>query len=392
VAALTAQELLPVSSDSGVRLFGSDETILEAQENRKDLPCTVTPAKPSLGFDMKFHAGYDIAVPLKELAGDENLLTVVFRVTPNDHPDQPVYFSQRINVPKIDEEARGEANLNGVFDVGEGKYKVSWLMRDRAERVCSFSWDAEASLPPKDREMALDIKADGIQASDPEPFKEEPPVTRRQDGAALNIKVLINFAPQEWASAALQPLDTHALVSILRSIARDERIGKFSIVAFNMQEQRVIYRQNQAAQIDFPALGDALKTLNLGTVNLKQLAQKGSDVDFLGNLITGEISKDAEKPDAVIIAGPKVKIDQSIPQDMLRSIGDVNFPIFYMNYNLNPQDNPWRDAIGNAVRALKGTEFTITRPRDLFFAWTEIMGRIVKSKEGRTLAGNSSPR
>jgi len=54
-----------------------------------------------------------------------------------------------------------------------------------------------------------------------------------------------------------------------------------------------------------------------------------------------------------------------------------------MNYNLNPQVNPWRDAIGNAVRYLKGVEFTITRPRDLFFSWTEIMGRIIKSKLGR---------
>ena len=61
-----------------------------------------------------------------------------------------------------------------------------------------------------------------------------------------------------------------------------------------------------------------------------------------------------------------------------------------MNYNLNPQINPWRDAIGNAVRYLKGVEFTITRPRDVFFAWTDIVGRIVKSKFGRTVTANPS--
>jgi hypothetical protein len=34
-------------------------------------------------------------------------------------------------------------------------------------------------------------------------------------------------------------------------------------------------------------------------------------------------------------------------------------------------------------------EFTISRPRDLFFAWNEIMGRIGKGKSGATVAGNA---
>ncbi len=80
----------------------------------------------------------------------------------------------------------------------------------------------------------------------------------------LNVKVLVNFAPQDSLSAALQPLDTTALVSILRTISRDPRIGKFSVVAFNMQEQKVIYRQDDASRIDFPALGTALSHFESG--------------------------------------------------------------------------------------------------------------------------------
>src|SRR5438445_137652 len=70
---LPAQELMPAAGPGGmVRLFTSDAAILESQEARKDLPCTVTPSKPSLGFDLKFHAGYEVSVPLKDLAGTEN--------------------------------------------------------------------------------------------------------------------------------------------------------------------------------------------------------------------------------------------------------------------------------------------------------------------------------
>ncbi|HXK03664.1 MAG TPA: acetyltransferase [Verrucomicrobiae bacterium] len=375
---------MPASGPGGaVRLFTSDAAILEAQEIRKDIPCTVTPVKPALGFDLKFHAGYDVAVALKDLAGSDNQLTMVFRVTPEKGKDEPIYFSQHWSVPAIDADAGGSANLTGTFDLGEGKYHIDWLMRDRAERVCSYNWDAEATLPAKDRQIALDIAPNRVLAAETEPFKQEPPVERAPQEGPLNVKVIVNFAPQDSLSATLQPIDTNALISILRSIAREPRITKFSIVAFNMQEQRVIYRQEGASQIDFPAMGQALHSLNLGTVDLKRLGQKHGDTDFLTNFITQEVKEPKESPDAVIIAGPKVMTDAGIQQDALRQLGEIKFPVFYMNYNVNPQANPWRDAIGTAVKALKGSEFTISRPRDLFYAWSEIIGRIVKFKVGK---------
>src|SRR5437763_4135906 len=80
---VSAQVLMPVSGPGGsVRLFTSDAAILEAKEVRKDVPCTVSPVKPVLGFDLKFHGGYDVSVPLKEFAGSDNQLTMACRVTP----------------------------------------------------------------------------------------------------------------------------------------------------------------------------------------------------------------------------------------------------------------------------------------------------------------------
>src|SRR5690349_15831735 len=78
----SSQVLMPASGPGGlVRLFNTDAAILESQEVRKDLPCVVNPIKPALGFDLKFHSGYEVSIPLKELSGSENLLTMVFRVT-----------------------------------------------------------------------------------------------------------------------------------------------------------------------------------------------------------------------------------------------------------------------------------------------------------------------
>ena len=372
-----------------VHIFNTDSAVLEAQEIRKDLPCTITPIKPGLGFDLRFHAGYEVSIPLRELSGSEDLLTMIFRVTPDNHKDEPIYFSQRMGVPTIEENAKGDAYLQGVFDVGEGNYHVDFLMRDRSERVCSSYWEIEAALPPKDRQLSLMIAPGIVQAAEREPFKEEPPVERDPTDGPLNVKVMINFAPQDAKSATLQPLDTNALISILRGIAREPRIRRFSIVAFNMQEQRVVYRQDDSEQIDFPALGEALNSLKLGTVDLKRLSQKHGDTEFLTQLMAQEMAS-KQKPDAVIIAGPKVMLDERLPQDTLKELGPLDYPVFYMNYNLHPQTNPWRDAIGNAVKHMKGYEYTISRPRDLWFAWSEIMSRIVKLKLGRSAASPAS--
>ncbi|MGH9662249.1 MAG: acetyltransferase, partial [Bryobacteraceae bacterium] len=76
--------------------------------------------------------------------------------------------------------------------------------------------------------------------------------------------------------------------------------------------------------------------------------------------------------------------------ETLREVGEVEYPVFYMNYNFNPAANPWRDAIGNTVKFFKGQEYTISRPRDLWHAWTDIVTRVLKFKVGRRGADSSS--
>lgn len=368
------------SGGSGPMLLGNDMAVFEARDPRNDLPCQVLPSKPILGFDLKFHSGFDISVPMKELAGVANLLTIVFRVVPENKKEDPVYFTQKIRVPAIDEDAKGDAYLQGSFDIGEGKFQVDWLMRDRSERVCASFWDSEAALPVKDKSLALSLQPGEVAASEKEEFTDEPPVERNATDGPLSVKVLVNFAPQNAGAASLQPADTTALVSILRSIQREPKITKFSVVAFNLQEQKVLYRQESSDHIDFPAIGESLKGLQLGRVDVAKLAQKDSETEFLGELIRNEFKADGVSPDGMIIAGPKVMLNSNVSQDSLRVVGEPEYPVFYMNYNLYPHLTPWRDSIGNAVRFFKGQEFTISRPRDLWFAVTEMVSKIVKWK------------
>jgi hypothetical protein len=377
-----------VGVGSTVHLVNEDLALLEAQIPRKDLPCRVVPQDPEVGFDLRFHGGYEVSMPLKELAGQENQLRILFRVTAESRADEPVFFVQNFRVPEIPEDAGGDTTLGGTFDLGEGKYHVDWLMRDRQNRACAFFWDAKAELPRGDRDMELAITANAIQAAQTEQFLNDPPV-QRNAGALLNVKVMVNFAPQNQNSSAMRPIDTLARVTMMRRITRDPRIGKFSLVAFNIQEQRVAYRQGASDKIDFQSMGKAISDIEPGKIDLKLLANKRGEEEFLTDLIKTELAS-ADRPDALIFAGPKYMVTQGSPENDLKNAESVDYPVFYLNYNLNPAGVPWRDSIGRAIRVFGGKEYTITKPRDLFFAVTEMVGRIVESRKGR--GGASAPK
>ena len=176
--ALRAQS--PVAGQNGqVNIINSDMAVLESDEIRKDLACTVTPDKqPMLGFDLRFHAGYQISIPMKELGSGANALTVLFRVTPENHKDDPYYFVQHFKVPPLEDTTKGSAMLDGSIDLGEGSYHVDWLMRDRSDHVCSAYWDWESTLAPKDKQIELAIAPGVVQRAQSEQFTDDPPVDR----------------------------------------------------------------------------------------------------------------------------------------------------------------------------------------------------------------------
>lgn len=375
-----AQEVIPGSGPEGrPRLLDSDTAALEGGESRNDLNCSVTPDKATLGFDLKFHSGYSVTLPLKNLAGLGNRLTIVFRVTSTGSAT-PVYFNQHVRVPPI-EQTSGDVLLNGAFDLGLGDYHVDWLIRDLAGLYCSTSWDVSAQLSPHDRGVNVALPAHAIAASEQERFQAEPPVARAS-GDPLNVKVLLNFAPQHPGAATMAPQDRSALVGILRNLARNPRLGRISLIAFNVDQRRILYRQDFSSAIDFPAFGTALKSLALGTVDFHALEDKNGGMVFLSTLIRNEMAADPNV-DGLVFVGPRSLLDSSIPEDDLKRIREPAYPIFYLNYEPDPSAVPWRDAIGRMVKFFKGREYTISGPRDLWNAVSETVDRMAQSKRSR---------
>jgi hypothetical protein len=378
---VSAQRELNVSRFGGVvRIVNSDMAVLESAESRTDLACKVSPAKPGLGFDLRFHALYEVSIPLKELAGSGDQLRVLVRVTPVEEPDNQLYLVDRFSVPPIEEDAKGEAVLPGGFAVGPGRYEVDWLMRNRREEVCSHHWTVEAKADDYEKDWPLAIEPNRVAERPRETFQEQPPVQRAAGNQLLHVKILVNFSPTDPRESTLKPWDIEAIVSILRSIAREPQIGLFSLVAFNMQEERVIYREDLVERMDFPALGRAVEDIKLGTVDFRRLQDPLSATRFLTHLLTEQLGPQDPEPDAIIIAGPKLMLDKKVPQEALEQAGRADCPIFYLNYNFHPRRNPWRDAISAALKVYKGLEYTITLPHDLGSALTDMMFRLTKKQ------------
>src|SRR5260370_28935201 len=160
------------------------------------------------------------------------------------------------------------------------------------------------------------------------------------------------------------------LLSILGRQTHEAGGRRFTLVAFNVREQKISYRQDKAEKIDFAAIGKAVQAPTAGTVN---------ETHFITKLLTDQLGPQTASPDAIIIIGSKLTLEKKVPLDPLKERGATSCPIFYLNYNSNPIDEPFHDTIGSALRAYKGAlAYNIVLPRDLGGAIRDMLSRIGK--------------
>src|SRR5260370_15588118 len=83
----------------------------------------------------------------------------------------------------------------------------------------------------------------------------------------LHVKILLNLSPAKPQESILKPQEAAVLLSILRGITREPGVSRFSVVAFNLRAQKIIYREESADKIDFAALSKAAQLPTAGAVN-----------------------------------------------------------------------------------------------------------------------------
>jgi hypothetical protein len=366
---------------SFLKLGAADMAALERQELRNDLPCYVSPVKPELDWDFNFHAGFQGNIPVRHLVGDGNDLTIVFRVISEDRTSDPLYMFQRIHVPPIDKAGKGEKTFVGMFTLGEGKYHVDWLMRDQRGRVCAAFWDLETRLNSKDTQLREWVPKALVQAVEPL-FTDEPPVIIASKSGLPHVSIIVNFDPPDHSSVQLKDRDVESLVTILRRIGQDPRIQS-SIIACSLAAQQIFY-QEDTGTIDLPALGQAIKSLKFGLVDAKRLASGVGPGEFAGDLIRERLK--TEKPDALIVLARKEPAGIKVSKQSLDSLENPGTPVFYFSYSSEQLPARTQDPISSIIKKLRGLEYRLDRPRDLFNAWSEVVLRMTRTKQNAQIS------
>jgi hypothetical protein len=360
---------VPLSAETP--LPADDLAVLESESASGGLSCQVRPDKPYLGFDLRFHVHYQVTMPVRMLTEARGGLHEVLRVRSAIQGD-PEYLVQNIGVPSVPPRVTGMGSVTGGFDVGLGRYRVDWMMRDRSGRACSSHWNVEARLGSRDRSVVLAIPDNTAAASVTRPLEDEAPA-KGVLGQAVRVKILLNLSPVGPQEGVLNPRYARALLSMVQSIVREPGVSQLSLIAFDLRAQKIVYERNDRERIDFAALGKTLDTQPAATIDYHLLRDKNSEVHFLTNLLVSQLGDGATSQDAIIILGPKVSLERKVPLEMVRAGGAAPCPIFYLNYNPDPFEEPFADTISLALKAYtEVSKFDIGRPADFGAAMRNI--------------------
>jgi hypothetical protein len=357
---------------------------LAAREQRAELSCPVTSDKPALGFDLRFHSDYRLGLPVKVLSEAGGWLQVAMRVTPVAETENSAYMAHRFPISGVPLDAKGEVILTGGFDHGPGRYRVDWIMRDARERVCASHWELEAKAGTAKQDVPLTLGPNQIFDVDRNLFSNGAQI-KPDLVQPLRIKLLLNLSPAKPQDSILRSADAAVLLSILHSVADQPGIAVSGLVACNLRDQKILYRQENVDHIDFRALERAIQSPTAGTIDISLLRDPQSETRFVTRLLTDQLGAQTDPPDAIVIVGAKVSLNRKIPLDSLRAKGSAMCPVFYFTYNSNPTE-PWTDTIGAALKAYKGaTTYNIAFPRDLEVAMKELLARTVKPPKPKSV-------
>ncbi len=331
-----------------------------------ELKCSITPVKPFLDFAFRFDAGFISGCPVKEFGGRAGTLTSYLRITPDG--GTPIVLAAGYRLPEISASLAKQIQIrkvktsfdsSGVFVLGEGKFSVDMLMVDNRGRVYRDSWKINAARSGREKNVPLALPAHTVQ-----PF----PVSSWDGGAAGNTRrssrltILLHAAPINPYSTKLHAWDRTFLLDALASLLRQTSADSVRLIAFNLDQQREIFRQDHFDAAGFSKLSDALERLELGAVSYKVLQQNDGWAQLLAHIINKENSR--EKPsDTVVFLGPNTRNFAKLPPTMLLPRTPNSPQFFYLEYfPFWRRGSEFPDAIHHATDACRGTSIKIHSP------------------------------
>jgi len=363
--------LLAVAAGAGAQVPLDPERYPELVSRLNDVtrgedtvPCDLLTYAPHLSFDFRFQGGYSLYVRLKHYSGAGDSIRVVTRITPQNPAASPVYLTQTLDLPDVPRKNRAELQLAGGYFVGEGKYGFDLMMLDSEGRVCRKHWQAEAKRSGGNREIPLQIAPGTVAPFSFAAWKAMFDQDRKSASHPQRLTILFHVAPLFRRNMNLRNYDQEMLLGSLASLLEQIPSSEVKLVAFNLDQQKELFRQENFDGSGWDRLLEAMDKLQLGTVSYETLAHRAGHVDLLNKLVDEELAGPSRSK-AVIFLGPTARQSDKL-QAAPHRVADTSQPLFfyfeYKPYWFRGIDFP--DVVYHLTRALSGQAFRIHSPNE----------------------------
>lgn len=334
------------------------------QPGDKRLACGLRVSEPALDLSFRFGAGYSLEVPLEQFSGPNHQLVALMRITPEG--GAAVYLTSRFFL-RLAPKTEATFNASAAYLVGQGKYRVEWIMYDERDRVCRRSWNIDAKLSHSERNIkpaippgtVAEISGRGLPAGS----------SVRDDGPPIRLTVLLQAAPIGVGRATLRFRDRILLLGTLSTLLNRVPVTSVRLVVFNLDQQRELYRQEDFHLDAISDVSQAMSQLNLQKVDYGVLRNRTGAKDLLTDLLQGEA--ESPKPsDAVVFLGPYTR-EATVTPDTGGLAGAAHFFYFLIRSPFAPSPI-FPDLIAKAVARAKGRILPIRTPADFAAAMAQV--------------------
>jgi hypothetical protein len=338
------------------------------------LHCSVSPIHPQLNYGFRFQAGYVVTIPMNQFEGAGHRWRMITRITPDaDH--RPVYLMSGFALPAVPL-PKMEVEVGGGYLLGEGVYQVRHVLVDETGRTCRRDWRVDVhrgrgeakvrvSMPPG---SVLDVSLRGSRV---------PLTTVQDDARPMRLTILLHAAPSFPRRTRLRPTDILTLLASVSSVVERVPTTSVRLVAFNLDQQRELYRKDGFGLADLPAVADSLTRMELGLVDAKVLQNRRGHVETIAGLVNAELT-DGSPADAVVFLGPLSRFGDKVPAEVMERPSDRPQFFFFQlapifrggrggrgNAPMIVADSSLPDSIRHAVTRLGGKTLTIHTPGEL---------------------------
>ncbi len=346
------------------------------------LSCHVETLRPFFDFSFRYEIGYIVECPLNQFGGQAGTLGTVLRITPVSGAS--TVLGQSFDIPAPPPESKGKLNIkhlranlefSGFVSAGEGEYEVDLVVVDGHRRCFRKHWHAKAHAQGSEAQAAAAMPPNTVAAVSLPNWNGT-----SDDGTGLRLTVLLDAAPINPYALKLRAWDRAFLLGSVASLLRQVPVASVRLVAFNLDQQQEIYRDDDFDRTGIYRLAGALNRLELGTISYRTLQRAEGSGELLAGLVRAEALRE-HPADAVVFVGPTLRLDRKIAPELLSTQSHAETPFFYLEYcPIIGREFP--DSIQHVISARNGVTFKLHSPGDLAHAITKMQKMLVVVQPG----------